>query len=71
MVTLLGKKETSKEEQDANYYLKESVYGSFSRSFRLPGEIEEDKVEATFKDGVLTLEMPQREEEKTRKIKIK
>jgi HSP20 family protein len=71
MVTLSGKKETSKEEQDANYYLKESVYGSFSRSFRLPGEIEEDKVEATFKDGVLTLEMPQREEEKTRKIKIK
>jgi HSP20 family protein len=70
VVTVTGKKESSREDKGANYYLKESSYGSFSRSFRLPGEIEEDKVEATFKDGVLTLEMPHKEESATKKISI-
>jgi len=71
LVTVTGKRETSKEEDGANFYLKESSYGSFSRSFRLPGEVQEDKVEASFKDGVLTLTMPHRKEAKVKKISIK
>ena len=71
VVTITGKKESSKEDKGANYYLKESSFGSFSRSFRLPGEIEEDKVEATFKDGILTLEMTHKPESATKKISIK
>ncbi len=71
VVTVTGRRESEKEEEDANYYLKESAYGSFSRSFRLPGEVEEDKVEATFKDGVLTLVMPHKKEAGSRKISIK
>jgi HSP20 family protein len=71
VVTVTGKRESAKEEEKANYYLKESSYGSFSRSFRLPGEVEEDKVDATFKDGVLTLTMPHKEEAAARKITIK
>ncbi|MCF8063588.1 MAG: Hsp20/alpha crystallin family protein [Deltaproteobacteria bacterium] len=71
VVTVTGKRESTKEEETADYYLKESSYGSFSRSFRLPGEVEEDKVDATFKDGVLTLTMPHKKEAETRKISIK
>ena len=69
-VTLSGKKEEKKEEQGSGYFLKETRYGSFSRSFRLPGRVEEDKIDATYKDGVLTVEMPHEEEAETKKIEI-
>ena len=41
-----------------SYYRKERVYGSFERSFRLPDEVEADKVEANFTNGVLTVGLP-------------
>ena len=71
VVTVTGRKESSKEEEGANFYLKETTSGSFSRSFRLPGEVQEDKVEASFKDGILTLTMPHKTESKVKKISIK
>ena len=71
VLTITGTKESRKEEEGANYYLKESAYGSFSRSFRLPGEVEEGQIAATFKDGVLTLEMPHKEKPSSRTIEIK
>lgn len=71
IITLSGKKEQKREEENASYYLREVSYGSFSRSFRLPTEVEEDKVEADFKDGLLTVVMPHRKEPKARKIEIK
>jgi HSP20 family protein len=71
IVTVRGKKEETKEEKGANYYLKESAYGSFSRSFRLPSEVDEEKVNAVFKDGVLTLEMTQKSETAAKKVQIK
>jgi HSP20 family protein len=71
VITITGKKESSKEEEGASYYLKETSYGSFSRSLRLPGEVEEDKIEASIKDGVLTIEMPKKEEPKAKKITVK
>ncbi len=69
-VTLSGKKEEKNEEKGTDYYIKETKYGSFSRSFRLPGKVADDKVGATFKDGVLTVEMPHEEEAETKKIEI-
>jgi HSP20 family protein len=69
-VTLSGKKESSKEEKDADYYMKETRYGSFSRSFKLPGKVHEDKVDATYKDGVLTIVLPKKEDSKTKKIEV-
>jgi HSP20 family protein len=71
VLIVTGKKESSKQEEGANYYLKESSYGSFSRSIRLPGEIEEEGVEAKFKDGVLTIEMPHKKEASKKKLQIK
>jgi len=71
VVTVTGKKETKREEQGANFYIKESSYGSFSRTFRLPVEVEEEKIDAKFKDGVLTLEMPHKKGPEVKKIDIK
>ena len=70
VVTIKGKKEETNEEKGANYYLRESAYGSFSRSFRLPSEVDEEKVTAVFKDGVLILEMPQKSEPAAKKVEI-
>jgi HSP20 family protein len=69
-VTLSGKKEENKEDKGSDYYLKETRYGSFSRSFRLPEKVLEDKVDATYKDGVLTVVIPHEEDAKTKKIEI-
>jgi HSP20 family protein len=69
-ITISGKKESSKEEKDANYYMKETRYGSFSRSFKVPGEVHADEVEATYKDGVLTVILPKSEESATKKIEV-
>ncbi|MBW2220716.1 MAG: Hsp20/alpha crystallin family protein [Deltaproteobacteria bacterium] len=69
-VTLSGKKEENKEESGSNFYLKETKYGSFSRSFRLPGKVDENKVDATYKEGVLTVVMPQEEATETKKIEV-
>ena len=70
IITITGKKESHREEENTNYYLKETASGAFSRSFRLPGEIEEDKVTASFKNGVLTVELPQRAAPTTKKITV-
>ena len=73
ILVLKGEKSAEQEEQDNNYYRKERVYGSFERSFRLPDEVEADKVEANFKNGVLTVGLPKSEEAKSvvHKVTIK
>jgi HSP20 family protein len=71
VVNLSGKKSSEHEEEGGDYYMKESSYGSFSRSIRMPGEVDDEKAEAEFKDGILTLTLPKKEEEKGRRIKIK
>jgi HSP20 family protein len=70
VLTVSGKKESKIEEKEANYYLRESSYGSFSRSLRLPGEVDEGKVQANFQNGVLKLTMPQKKTTETKQIKI-
>ena len=71
VLTVSGKKEHHTEEKEADYYFKETSSGSFSRSIKLPGSVEEEKVEATFKDGVLTVTLPHKEEPETKTIKVK
>jgi HSP20 family protein len=67
---LKGERKLEKETKEENYYRIERSYGSFSRSFALPSSIDSGKVEANFKDGLLTLTMPKREEAKPKTIKI-
>jgi HSP20 family protein len=72
MVTISGEKKKEEKVEKKDYYRLERSYGSFSRSFRLPKEIQTDKAKATFKDGVLELKVPKTEEaiKKEKKIPI-
>ena len=67
---LKGERKFEKEVKEQNYHRVERSYGSFARSFSLPNSISTDKVRAEFKDGLLTLTMPKREEAKPKTIKI-
>jgi len=67
---LKGERKFQKEVKEQNYHRVERSYGSFARSFSLPNSISSDRVKAEFKDGLLTLTMPKREEAKPKTIKI-
>ncbi|MEQ9041542.1 MAG: Hsp20/alpha crystallin family protein [Silicimonas sp.] len=72
IVTLKGEKKTEREEKGETWFFSERQYGSFSRSFRLPPDADENKVSADLKNGVLTVKVPKAkaEEKKTRQVKI-
>jgi HSP20 family protein len=67
---LKGERKFEKEVKEQNYHRVERSYGSFTRSFSLPNSVDADKVAANYKDGVLTLTMPKKEEAKPKTIKI-
>lgn len=69
MLTISSEKEESKEEKDEKYTRKEYNYSSFSRSFTLPEEVNKEKIEAKYEDGVLKLVLPRREEAKKTEAK--
>ncbi|MHA4844136.1 Hsp20/alpha crystallin family protein [Flavitalea antarctica] len=64
MLTISSEKEESKEEKDEKFTRKEYNYSSFSRSFTLPNDVKQDKIEATYEEGVLKLQLPKKEEAK-------
>lgn len=72
MVTVRGEKKESREEKGDTWYFSERQYGSFTRSFRLPADADEDGLRAELKDGVLTLTVPRAAPEaaKARKVPI-
>jgi HSP20 family protein len=67
---LKGERKFEKETKEENYHRVERVYGSFARSFSLPSSVDFDKTTAEYKDGILTVTMPKREEAKPKTIKI-
>jgi len=71
VLTIKGEKKQEKEEKDENYHLVERRYGSFLRSIKLPVEVQEDKIEASCKNGVLKVVLPKSEKAKKKEIKIK
>ncbi|MBW2040174.1 MAG: Hsp20/alpha crystallin family protein [Deltaproteobacteria bacterium] len=70
ILTIKGEKKQQREEKDENYHLIERNYGSFFRSVRLPVEVQEDKVKANYKDGVLKITLPKTERAKEKEVKI-
>ena len=64
MLTISCEKEENKEEKDERFNRKEYNYSSFSRSFTLPDDINKEKIEARYEDGVLKLVLPKKEEAK-------
>jgi HSP20 family protein len=65
-----GEKKQKEETREENYYCMESSYGSFDRLVDLPAEVDEEKTEAAFSKGVLTVKMPKSRESKTKTKKI-
>lgn len=70
VLTIAGERQFDKETKDETCHRIERSYGSFTRSFTLPTNLNTDKVEAKFDKGVLTIQVPKAEETKPRKINI-
>jgi HSP20 family protein len=70
-LTLSGVREPDKLKEGARYHRQERGYGNYSRSLQLPFSVNVDKVEATFKNGILSIILPRAEEDKPKKITIK
>ncbi len=73
VMTIKGEKKEEKEEKKKDYYLSERRYGAFQRAFSLPDGVDADKIEASFKKGVLTVTLPKKPEaiKQERKIEVK
>ncbi len=69
-LTIRGKKEFKKEEKGTNYYRAERSYGSFTRSFMIPDNIDKEKIQAEYKKGVLKLTLPKKPEAQAKSIPI-
>jgi HSP20 family protein len=70
-LTIKGEKKVEKEEKDENYHMVERSYGSFVRALRMPAPVNAEKIEANYKNGVLTITCPKKEEVKPKAIEIK
>lgn len=70
ILTVKGERKGNTTDSSRRYFAQEIGWGAFSRSFRLPTYIDPEKVSASYKDGVLTLALPKREEAKPRRIEI-
>jgi HSP20 family protein len=73
VLTIKGEKQEEKEEKVKDYYLHERSFGSFERSFGIPEGVDADKIEASFKKGVLTVMLPKKPEAQkpVKKIEVK
>jgi len=71
ILTIRGEKKQEKETKKENYHRVERNYGSFQRSFTLPAAVKADKIDASYKDGILTVSLPKSEEAKPKQIEVK
>ena len=70
VLTIKGEREEKKEEKKGNYYLSERQFGTFFRSFQMPESVDPEKINATFKNGVLMVILPKRPEAQKAERKI-
>jgi HSP20 family protein len=71
LLTIRGERKLSEETKKENYHRLERSYGEFTRSFTLPSFVNADKINAEFKDGLLRITLPKREEARPRQIDVK
>jgi len=70
VLTLRGERRFEKETKEENYHRIERSYGGFSRSFSIPSMVDEEKIRADYKDGVLSIVLPKKEQAKPKQIRI-
>ncbi|AGK56341.1 Heat shock protein, family [Hyphomicrobium denitrificans 1NES1] len=70
MLTIKGEKKEEKEEKKKDYYLSERRYGAFERRFSIPDGVDTNKIDASFKKGILTIMLPKTTEAKAAEKKI-
>jgi len=71
VLTIRGERKEERKESGRDYHRLERVCGSFQRSFTLPSTVDESKITADYKDGVLTVRLPKSETAKAREIEVK
>lgn len=71
LLTISSKKEEKKEESKKDYILRERRSSAFSRSFVLPKDVDQEKIEASFRNGLLTLTLPKSEKALPKSIEVK
>jgi len=71
VLTIRGERKQEKEEKGKKFHRVERYYGIFTRSFTLPDNVDETKVKASFKDGMLNLQIPKTAEAKPKTIEVK
>ncbi len=71
ILTVKGEKEEEHKEENESYHWTERQFGSFVRTFTLPADLKQDGIEATYKDGVLTISIPKAEIAVQKKIEVK
>ena len=70
-LSITGEKKEESEEKREGYYHSERRFGSFRRDLVLPADVDDDKIEAVYRDGVLTITMPKTEQAKAKAIEVK
>ena len=70
ILTLRGERRFEKETKDDNYHRIERSYGTFSRAFSIPATVDEENIRADYKDGVLKIVLPKKEQSKPKQIRI-
>ncbi|HRY82704.1 MAG TPA: Hsp20/alpha crystallin family protein [Candidatus Moranbacteria bacterium] len=71
MITIRGERRKDEEVLEENYYYQECYWGSFSRSVILPVDVLPDKIEASMKNGILTIRLPKADNTRTKKIQVR
>lgn len=71
VLTVKGERKLEQEEKRENYHRVERSYGTFTRSFSLPGSLDAEKIKAETKHGVLAITLPKKPEAKPRAIQVK
>jgi len=70
ILTLRGERKFERDVKEESYHRIERSYGTFLRSFSLPVSVDQEKVKATFRDGVLEVELPKKEQAKPKQVKV-
>lgn len=70
VLTLKGERSSDHEVKQENYYQRERTFGKFERSFTLPIDIDPEKIDATYKNGVLKITIPKPEEQKPKQVTV-